>query len=335
MVIRDDTLNEEGSPSKHTISHTMKNRILAFIKPLFKTLFVFGLIATLVFSQADAAMAARAGGRIGGGSFRAPRTSIPRSTPYRGPSGYYPGGGGFFFLPFFGFGGGFGGLFTIILFISIANFLVRSFRNATGDDGYGGTTSTPTYSVAKLQIGLLADARHLQSDLNRIAASADTSSTSGLTQVLQEATLSLLRHPEYWIYGDASSSRLRFEQAEAEFNRLALTERSKFTAETMSNVNNQLQQASSAGELPSSGDLANLSEAPGEYIIATILVAAQGKVELPSISSEQDLRRALSQIGSVSSEDLQALEVLWTPQQEGETLTADEVVAQYPSLVRV
>jgi uncharacterized membrane protein len=63
-----------------------------------------------------------------------------------------------------------------------------------------------------------------------------------------------------------------------------------------------------------------------------MLVATQGKQQLPPINSSQDLRQAISQLGSVSSDQLLALEVLWTPQAEGDTLSADDVIAQYPEL---
>ncbi|MGB3298762.1 MAG: DUF1517 domain-containing protein [Phormidesmis sp.] len=311
------------------------------LKPLLKTCFVFGLAALLIFSQADGALAARGGGRIGGGSFRAPSRTYS-SPSARGPSGYgggygggyYPGGGfGFpFLLPFVGFGGG-GGILGIFIAIAIANFLIRSFRNAgVGGDSAGGySDANPTVSVARLQVGLLAQARDLQVNLNRIASTADTGTSEGLTKVLQETTLSLLRNPEYWAYADAESDQTRLNAAEQAFNQLAIAERSKFTGETLSNVNAQISQAKAKAALNSSGDLA-LPDAPGEYIVATLLVASQGKLKLPAVNSTEDVRSALNQIGAISSEQLVAVEVLWTPQVSGETLTADELIAEYPNL---
>jgi len=310
--------------------------VISRLKPLVKPLMALLLIGVLVFGHADSALAARGGGRIGGGSFRAPsRTVSPRS--YRGPSGggYYPGGGfGFpFLVPIFGFGGGFGGLFTLILFIGLANFIVRTLRGLSeeGADVTGG--ENPSVSVAKLQIGLLAEARSLQDDLNRIALSADTASSEGLTQVLQEATLSLLRHPEYWQYASASATSTRLLSAEQSFNQLVLAERSKFTGETLANVNNRLQSAPARSELPDGGELAEAK--PGEYIVATVVVASQGRLELPKISSTQDVRQALSRLGSVASDRLLAVEVLWTPQASGETLSSDEMIAEYPDLTLI
>lgn len=322
----------------------MLKKLLSSIKPLLKSLLVLGLVFTLAFSNADGALAARTGGRIGGGSFSAPsrtysspRTYAPPSGGYYpGGGGYYPGGGGFgfpFLLPFWGVGGGFGGIFTILIFIAIANFLVQSFRRA-GTSVEELEYNNPTVSVARLQVGLLAEARSLQAELDELAQRADTGTAAGRAQVLQEASLALLRHPEYLFYGAAESQQARLESAEAKFNQLSLAERSKFTAETLSNVNNLLRGADAQNYLPADqrgGELAP-TEGPGEYIVVTILVGTQGKLQLPAINSADDLRQALRQIGGISSEQLLAVEILWTPQAAGDTLTSDDIMAEYPNL---
>lgn len=315
----------------------MSNKRFPTIKSLLKSLIALGLIFTLVFGNASTALAARSGGRIGGGSFRAPsRTYSPPGGGYRSPGyGYgYGGGIGFpFLLPFFGFGGGFGGLFTILIFIAIANFLMRSLRSTSMEgDGTYVEYGSPKISVAKVQVGLLANARGLQRELNEIALSADTNSTAGRVLVLQEASLALLRHPEYWVYSATESYQTALESAEAKFNQLALAERSKFTSETLSNVNNQLRQASPTALLEGQGELAEPTKGSGEYIIVTILVGVEGKLELPKINDSEDLRQALQQMGGIGSDRLLAVEVLWTPQAEGDTLTSEDILAEYPNL---
>jgi uncharacterized membrane protein len=318
----------------------MRNKLFSKFKPLLKSLLVFGLIFTLVLGNAGNALAARSGGRIGGGSFRAPsRTYSPPSGGYRSPGGGYgygyPGGGiGFPFLfPFFGIGGGFGGLFGILIFFALANFLVQTFRRVgeAGDNDVPGY-SNPKISVGRVQVGLLAGARGLQKELDELGRTANTGSAVGRAQVLQESTLALLRHPEYWVYGAAQSQQTALEAAEAKFNQLALAERSKFTEETLSNVNDQLREGTSQASLPGSGGQIVATEAPGEYIIVTILVGTEGKLELPKINSSDDLRQALRQIGGISSDRLLAVEILWTPQAEGDTLTSDDLMAEYPDL---
>lgn len=324
----------------------MNRKLSSMFKPLSRILLLAGLVAILTLSSVAPALAARSGGRMGGsGGFRsAPsRTYRQPSTPY--PGGGYPGGGygypgggfGFpFLIPFFGVGGGFGGLFTILIFVAIANFLVQSFRR-TGDDsglslGSGDNYANPPVSLTRLQVGLLAQARGLQTDLDKIAQTANTGSVEGLDLVLQETVLALLRHPEYWAYASSETQQTRLEAAEEKFNRLALAERSKLQAETLSNVNQQLRSAQKSLPGAEGSQQLTTTEGPGEYIIVTLLVAAQGNLKTPEINSSENLHQALNQLGAVSSEQLLALEVLWEPQAEGDTLTSEELVSEYPDL---
>ncbi len=302
------------------------------IKPFLKSLLIITLVFTFALSNVSSALAARSGGRIGGGSFRSPsRTYSPPGGGYRG-GGYGYGGGGFgfpFLLPFFGFGG-FGGLFSILIFFAVANFLVRTIRNvAGGGDNYN--YDNPQVSTAKVQVGLLARGRYLQQELNELAQTADTNTATGRAMILQEASLALLRHPEYWVYGITESETAPLNAAESKFNQLALAERSKFSAETLSNVNNQLLESSQPSLLEGTGNKSELAEF-GEYIIASLIVATEGKLELPTIDDSEDLRRALQQIAAVGSDRLLAIEILWTPQAEGDVLTREDILAAYPNL---
>jgi uncharacterized membrane protein len=306
-----------------------------------KSLLAMSLVCVLVLGNAGSAMAARTGGRIGGGSFRAPSSgySAPRAPSggygYGNYGGYGYGGGGFgfpFLLPFVGYGGG--GLFSIIIFIAIANFLIRSFRSAgVGEESVYGTASSKV-SVAEVQVGLLANARELQPELNRLALTADTSSAVGRSTVVQEATLALLRHPEYWVYGATNSLKTDIDSAEAKFNQFSLTERSKFSDETLSNVDsviNSGEQKALGGE-SEDGAIQLKEENTGEYIVATVIVGATGDLNLPQINDSDSMRQALQQIGSIGSDRLLAVEILWTPQAEVDTLSSDDILAYYPNL---
>lgn len=238
-------------------------------------------------------------------------------------------------LPFF-FGGG-GSLFSILIFIAIANFLISAFRNASNSEGGSSDqdlTNPPT-SINTLQIGLLSQARSLQTDLDRIALTANTSSAAGLAEALQETTLALLRHPEYWVYGSSEAQQTRLLSAETEFNRRTLSERGKFQEETLSNYG-ALRQKPATATLPAADDTdAQLAQAPGEYIVVTLIVASQGKLDLPQIQSAEDVKRSLGQLGAVGAENLLAMRVLWTPQADGDTLSAEDVVEAYPNLRRL
>jgi uncharacterized membrane protein len=308
-----------------------------------RSLAAIALALVLVFASTAPAFAARGGGRIGGGSFRRMPTrsySAPRSRggSYRG-GGYYgggfSGGSGLFFLPFF-LGGSGGGLFGILVFIAIASAVIRSLRGFA--DGNQGELSLDGFNpnkvaVAKVQIGLLASARELQRDLTRLAMDSDTSTPQGLATILQEATVSLMRHPEYWVYADGQKEQTGMAAAEQKFNGFLIAERSKLNAEVLSNVNNRLSDKKANPELPA--DVA--IEDPSEYIVVTLIVAAQHKAldRVGAIKSTNDLSQALACLGAIAADDLLALEVLWEPQSTAYTLSGDEVISIYPNLIRI
>ncbi|PSF36830.1 hypothetical protein C7H19_12755 [Aphanothece hegewaldii CCALA 016] len=316
-------------------------KLRSVIKPLLKPLIAAGLLISLTLGHPSESLAAGSGGRMGGGGFSSPRMA-PTRTYQPAPSGGYGygygyGGGGYglpFVLPLF-FGGG-GSLFTVLVFFAIAGFLIRTIRSSgVVGDGYTMDSPTTTVSVAKVQVGLLSSARYLQKELNQIAQTADTSSATGRAELLQESTLALLRHPEYWIYGATDSAQAALNSAEAKFNQWSLAERSKYRAETLSNMNNQLKQASQNALLGAGGELVHIDEDNGEYIIATIIVGVEGRLELPPVRDSQDLQTVVRQLGSIGSDRLLAVEVLWSPQAEGDVLTKDDIIAQYPNLTLV
>jgi uncharacterized membrane protein len=278
---------------------------------------------------------AASGGRIGGGSFRS--APMPRSYGGGGYSGGgyqrgFGGGIGFpFIVPFF-FGGG--GLFGFLVLMAVVGLVLNAFRG-----GGGGGQALPAgmrggdldsyrpdgpVAIAQLQVGLLASARELQRDLRSLAASSDTSTSSGLQRVLQDSTLALLRHPDLWVYANAEVGQVPFQAAESTFNRLSMTERSKLAGEITTNVSGSRGVASAA----SAGD----ADATSDYIAVTLLVASRSRITLKPVNGSEDLREALRVVGSVPSDQLLALEVIWQPEGVGEVLSADELITAYPDL---
>ena len=297
------------------------------------------LLLAFVLSATPSPALAASGGRIGGGSFRS-APSMPRN--YGGGGGYrggygggYGGGGiGFpFLIPIFGFGGG--GLFGFLILMAVVGVLVNALRGGGGGGGAlpvgrrGGDLvyeppSDGPVTIAQIQVGLLASARELQSDLRRLAASADTSSSSGLQRVLQETTLALLRHPDLWVYASSEEGEVPFVSAESTFNRLSMTERSKLEREVTSNVGGQRR---SDGTI-AAGD----SDATSDFIAITVLVASRNRLRLPTAETGEQLRQALQQLGAIGSDGLLALEVIWQPEGVGEVLSTEELLTAYPNL---
>ncbi|XVF57281.1 hypothetical protein PTKIN_Ptkin06aG0192400 [Pterospermum kingtungense] len=283
----------------------------------------------------NAALAA-SGGRMGGRSFSSGSSSsssrsysVPRhgggssfssySVPYYAPA---PFGGGFYMGPAVGVGVGAGSSFFLILMGFAAFVLVSGFLSDRSESSV--LTATEKTTVLKLQVGLLGMGRSLQRDLNRIAEVADTSTSEGLSFVLTETTLALLRHPDYCISGYSFADVKRsIDDGEKRFNQLSIEERGKFDEETLVNVNNIRRQSTSSQKA---------SGFSNEYIVITILVAAEGLHKLPSINGSGDLKEALQKLASIPTSRILAVEVLWTPQNENDTLSERQLLEDYPLL---
>lgn len=293
------------------------------VKRFLRILCVLVLVAVLTLGHVSPAWAAKTGGRISGGSFRMPTSTYRLPSRSANPNysynrGYYGGGGiGFpVFMPFF-FGGG--GLLSIVLFLGVAGLIVQAVQRFQ-EQRQEQALLNPTVTVAQMQVALLAQARSLQKDLEQLAKTSNPNTGSGRVQLVQGLTLALLRHPEYWSYAYTDTEKVPLNQAESEFNRLALRVRAQVQQETLVNA---------TVHTPS---VSMNSQEPGEYILVTVLLATTTPIKLPSIHTLTDVKNALTTLGSVGADALLALEIFWAPQAEGDTLTREELVTANPLL---
>ena len=215
--------------------------------------------------------------------------------------------------------------------MAIAGVLVNAIRGAGSGAALNGYSepvpAIPSkVNMIQVQVGLLASAKQVQEDLRALAASSDTSSSTGLQRLLQETTLALLRQPELWVYANAENGTVPFSAAESTFNRLSMSERSKLQAEVTSNVGGQ--KLSEPTLKASVGD----ADATNEFIIVTLLVASTATAKLQGADTGEDLRQTLRILGSTSSSELMALEVIWQPEGRGDVLSAEELITAYPNL---
>lgn len=308
--------------------------ILDCLKALHRPAMIAILVGLLLAHDPEAALAA-SGGRIGGKSFSsgrgsgsyssrtytAPSPSFSYSVPYAAPSPFGF-GGGFLVRPAYGIGFGASSGFFLLVMVFFAVIFVAGFLSDRADSGL--LVSSQKTSVLKLQVGLLGLARSIQKDLDRIAETANTSTPEGLNYVLTETVLALLRHPDFCISGYSSVDIKRsIEAGEERFNQLSIEERGKFNEETLVNISGIRKRSTGSQR----------SEVfSNEYIVITIVVAAEGEHKLPVINSNRDLKEALKKLGSIPSHQTLAVEVLWTPQNENDTLSERELLQDYPLL---
>ncbi|XP_068646830.1 FLUCTUATING-LIGHT-ACCLIMATION protein 1, chloroplastic-like [Aristolochia californica] len=180
-------------------------------------------------------------------------------------------------------------------------------------------------SVIKLQVGLSGAASTLQRDLNLIAETADTSSREGFSLVLKETLLALLRHQPYCLYGFSSIDiKENLEDGKKWFDQLFEEERQKIDEVTIVNVNGRKKQSSASDGRKASSK---------EYIVVTALVATNGVYEPPVVvDGKVDLKQMLEKLGSVPTKINLAVQVLWTPRTEKDTLSRYELLEKYPLL---
>ena len=178
-------------------------------------------------------------------------------------------------------------------------------------------------TVVRQRVALLASAKDLQTDLIRLARRGDTDSAEGLSKILQETSLALLRHPDKVVYAWSSTEQVASGEAESRFDQLSMEKRSKASEEVLTNVGGSI----SERKVKPQRDVTE-----NEYILVSVLVASDRKLGLKLSDSHESLNANLVTLGSVSPEDLVALEVIWQPEDEFDVLSKDELLSLYPDL---
>jgi uncharacterized membrane protein len=324
---------------------------------------LFAVVLSLFFVLALTAdaWARSSGGRYGGRAGFSRSRSSPsggwsgsRPSPTRpyspAPSpGYTPPmsspGFGFlpFLLPFLGWGGGigggggfgFGGIFTLLIILGIVvlvgKVLLQNLATARryrrdSPSSMSMPLGEGRYAVVKCQIALLSTARSLQRDLQAYASAATTDTVAGLGSALQDVTMALVRFSDYWRAGAVQVQHAAtLDDAERVFNQAVGQERAKLSEELTVNVEGVRRQAAPQETA--------VSEDVGRYLVVTLIVAT-GYPEFTSYQtpSAKDIEATLQRLGTLLTSDLLALEVIWSPENPGDTLTEDELIAEYPEL---
>ncbi|XVF63113.1 hypothetical protein PTKIN_Ptkin09bG0062800 [Pterospermum kingtungense] len=182
-------------------------------------------------------------------------------------------------------------------------------------------------SVLQVQVGLSAKARSLQRELTEIALTADGSTANGRNFILEETISSLLRHPNYYLYGYSSVTRWwTTGSAEQCFKRLSKEELLKFEVESLVNINNNKRQRAIVPKA---------DKIDKDCIVVTVLVAAQGAHNLPTVRTTDDVKEALQSLTKIRSSKIKAVEALWSPQDETDSLSVEELLENYPQLRRI
>lgn len=293
----------------------------------------------------------------GGGVMRS-TTIVPVPIPIGGGGYGYGGGFGYGYNPFFSPfrpAIGFGVNPIDLLLIGGAIYGATSLLKASTSGSSWGAVDDESrsalgqgVSVLKLQVALDCRDRSRSSilgQLGQIADSANTRTRKGLSSVVGEICLSLIRKQEDW-RGVASAFEYfparNAERAEAVFNTYAINERAKVERETVARFGGDDMSSARKAEGVRPGQIGLPTQA-----VVTLVVSLRGDSlkQVPQIeggrgiSGAAALKAALSRLASDvitdEGENVLGVELLWTPEEAWEVLERQDVIQDFPELIDV
>jgi len=332
----------------------IKGKVNSVMKKVFNPKFITSALVALVlvFAPILQAYAVPSGGRSGGSSFR----SSSSGSSYRSSgtsrsysSGGYSGGYQSSYSPIivspFSYGFGFSPFsfipvnFNTLLFcgLAYAAYVVLTNRvggsNFSNEDDSGSLGSGAT--VIKIQIGLDADWSQDDSIMRVLSYLASKNGAlttrTELSNLLSEASIALLRRQGDWnaaafdgeVFGGAS-------KAEPVFQRISISERTKFDKESTDGSSSVIRSSSS-------------SYGTRTQAVVSIVAAIRGKSDAflgrNGVRSSADVKRVLQSLASEALTDegdnVMGVEVLWTPSEPGTSLTDRDIISDYPELIKL
>jgi len=204
------------------------------------------------------------------------------------------------------------------------------FERNDEDAGVLGAGST----VIKLNVALDAnwgDDNNIMDQVNKIATRyGSVDQRADIAKLLSEASLALLRQEASWTSSSYEADRFdrgNTRKAEPLFQQLAIKERSKFERENSPQV-----------ALIKSGGQSSPTQA-----VVSLVVAMRGQSNAFSRStgpkSVAEVRKVLQTLAAEAltdeGENVMAVEILWTPNERGTTLSEKDLIADYPELSRM
>ena len=346
----------------HPILYQAWNTIRTTIAEQNKRTMIF-VAASLIMASAVLtpleALAAPSGGRMGGsfgGSSRGMGGGSSRSfsSPSRGMGGGGYGGGysrgynsGYYrqspiiVAPAMGgYGYGYGGqaisrgpnIVNFIFFGILASTLVNGISGGNVDErsALGSGVTVAKISVA-INVSDRNDPSSILSFLDRLSQTARTDSRVGISNLISQVALELLRQKRSVFGAYAETEHFsNGEKAEREFNSKAIEERSKFETESTNNYGGVDYSMKEAG-----GSVLDGGGGQATSAVVTLIVTMDGdETTFPKINGIRDLEQALTRLATDVKVDncLRSAEVLWTPDNGNDILSEREVIVDYPKL---
>ena len=183
------------------------------------------------------------------------------------------------------------------------------------------------FDVQTLAIGLDSRARPaVQKRMRALAEHGDTKTKAGLAALLTEAIRVLLAHEASFTHAWCESTpKLPPPDAERRFREAAQRARARFPVEVIRNADGTTTKKPPP-PLPLS------SAEPGVVIVTLVLARRSELADLESHPSREMLRRALEDAARTTAADLVAMEVIWSPAEDADRVSAAELASRHPEI---
>ena len=186
-------------------------------------------------------------------------------------------------------------------------------------------------TISLVQVALSAATTEIQRALSELSLQADTDTPEGLLSLMRDVSLVLTRNSEAWTHVLAHSESTNINQAESIFEALSLKQRTKFSDESLSNVNGTIEtKVNHDSQISSQVDFADFAD---HVVVTLILGTADDQPLFAKITDEQELETTLLKLAAMDEAYLFKFELLWTPQTEGVYLSEEELLLQYSEML--
>lgn len=172
----------------------------------------------------------------------------------------------------------------------------------------------------------------------------------GLWLTLEEAVSEICKRQGSVAYAEASAEYFKSQNAALDaFKRLAAREAARTDAEELEHVSPDMPdkcgvdwekevhplQSMLPQPLQSLFGAGDVDDSCQEMVVVTLVVTARGVLDIPPVTNWPTLRHALQQVSGVSRSSIMAIELLWSPDNAEDYLSAADVTEDYPNLVNL
>lgn len=185
--------------------------------------------------------------------------------------------------------------------------------------------------VSVVMLGIDDRARAgVQRTMDEIASHGDTTTPAGLVQMLREAIAELRGVEGSWTHAASENTApMAPEKAEEVFGRAAERARSRFDTETVRAYAGETVRHAPPDDLPEH------PTAPG-VVVVTLVVAARRELHgAASATDRRQIELALDELAAIDPGDFVAMEVVWSPSEDRDRASVEEIERKYPELARL